>query len=76
MSVLVCARICGLLYSTDRVTNGIRLQAILDKESFKLEDLLNEDDIVQECKALNPRLVTLCVLRQDCRLVVMMLFSS
>ncbi len=34
-------------------------QQILDKEEFTLEELLEEDDIVQECKSLNGRLVAL-----------------
>ena len=32
-------------------------QAIMDKEEFTLEDLLNEEDIIQECKTANSRLV-------------------
>ncbi|XP_076905001.1 uncharacterized protein LOC143560614 [Bidens hawaiensis] len=32
------------------------VDTILDKESFTLEELLNEDGIIQECKALNNRL--------------------
>ena len=35
------------------------LQQILDKDEFTLEELLEEDDIVQECKSLNGRLVAL-----------------
>jgi hypothetical protein len=34
-------------------------QQILDKDEFTLEELLEEDDIVQECKSLNGRLVAL-----------------
>ncbi|CAL5025385.1 unnamed protein product [Urochloa decumbens] len=33
------------------------VDTILDKENFKLEDLLDEDEIIQECKALNTRLI-------------------
>ncbi|PNW74442.1 hypothetical protein CHLRE_12g484150v5 [Chlamydomonas reinhardtii] len=33
------------------------VEQILDKEEFTLEELLEEDDIVQECKSLNGRLV-------------------
>ena len=36
-------------------------QLVLDKESFTLEELLEEDDVIQECKSLNSRLVNLCV---------------
>lgn len=33
------------------------IEAILDKDSFTLEELLDEDDLIQECKSLNDRLV-------------------
>lgn len=33
------------------------IEAILDKENFVLEELLDEEDIIQECKALNARLI-------------------
>ncbi|CAO2812975.1 unnamed protein product [Amaranthus hypochondriacus] len=33
------------------------VEAILDKENFTLEELLDEEDIIQECKALNSRLI-------------------
>ncbi|CAA0823755.1 SIT4 phosphatase-associated family protein [Striga hermonthica] len=33
------------------------VEAILDKENFTLEELLDEDEIIQECKALNGRLI-------------------
>ncbi|KAJ9528525.1 hypothetical protein QJQ45_020496, partial [Haematococcus lacustris] len=33
------------------------IDQILDKEEFTLEELLDEDDLVQECKSLNGRLV-------------------
>ncbi|KAL8092399.1 uncharacterized protein LOC141689584 isoform X2 [Apium graveolens] len=33
------------------------LETVLDKENFTLEELLDEDDIIQECKALNSRLI-------------------
>ncbi|CAL9075785.1 unnamed protein product [Musa textilis] len=33
------------------------VDAILEKENFTLEDLLDEDEIIQECKALNTRLI-------------------
>lgn len=36
-----------------------QVDTILDKENFKLEDLLDEDEIIQECKALNTRLINL-----------------
>ncbi|ONK70694.1 uncharacterized protein A4U43_C04F550 [Asparagus officinalis] len=33
------------------------IESILDKENFTLEELLDEEDIIQECKALNTRLI-------------------
>ncbi|KAL9260498.1 Serine/threonine-protein phosphatase 6 regulatory subunit 2-like protein, partial [Drosera capensis] len=38
------------------------VETILEKENFTLEELLDEDEIIQECKALNSRLI--CFLRQ------------
>lgn len=32
---------------------------MLDKESFTLEELLDEEEIIQECKGLNSRLINL-----------------
>ncbi|GAU43778.1 hypothetical protein TSUD_378030 [Trifolium subterraneum] len=29
----------------------------MDRDNFTLEDLLDEDEIIQECKALNSRLI-------------------
>ncbi|KAK4801499.1 hypothetical protein SAY86_021986 [Trapa natans] len=33
------------------------VETILDKENFTLEELLDEDEIIQECKAVNGRLI-------------------
>ncbi|XP_057463084.1 uncharacterized protein LOC130753136 isoform X2 [Actinidia eriantha] len=33
------------------------VETIMDKENFTLEELLDEDEIIQECKALNSRLI-------------------
>eukprot|EP00798_Chlamydomonas_sp_ICE-L_P031232 gene31232-6382_t len=33
------------------------IEQILDKDEFTLEELLDEDDLIQECKSLNGRLV-------------------
>lgn len=35
------------------------LQQILSKDAFTLEELLDEDDIIQECKSLNESLLRL-----------------
>ncbi|WMV15470.1 hypothetical protein MTR67_008855 [Solanum verrucosum] len=37
----------------------INVETILDKENFALDELLDEDEIIQECKALNGRLINL-----------------
>lgn len=37
------------------------MEAILDKENFTLEELLDEEEVIQECKALNSRLINLYV---------------
>lgn len=34
-------------------------QVILEREQFTLEELLEEEDLIQECKSLNSRLITL-----------------
>eukprot|EP00232_Nephroselmis_pyriformis_P025297 CAMPEP_0182860884 /NCGR_PEP_ID=MMETSP0034_2-20130328/5186_1 /TAXON_ID=156128 /ORGANISM="Nephroselmis pyriformis, Strain CCMP717" /LENGTH=648 /DNA_ID=CAMNT_0024992755 /DNA_START=113 /DNA_END=2056 /DNA_ORIENTATION=- len=34
------------------------VEQILDKEDFSLEDLLDEDDVIQECRSLNARLIS------------------
>ena len=35
------------------------VERVLDKEEFTLDDLLDEDDLIQECKSLNGRLIAL-----------------
>ena len=58
---------CTLLFSFCRVLFFLifwtfyffQVDTILDKENFKLEDLLDEDEIIQECKAQNTRLINL-----------------
>ncbi|GFZ17903.1 SIT4 phosphatase-associated family protein [Actinidia rufa] len=40
-----------------RNSNGLEVEAVLDKENFTLEELLDEEEIIQECKALNSRLI-------------------
>ncbi|KAL8192249.1 hypothetical protein R6Q57_027916 [Mikania cordata] len=39
------------------LSNTSPVDTILDKENFTLEELLDEDEIIQECKALNNRLI-------------------
>ncbi|XP_076957906.1 uncharacterized protein LOC143633496 [Bidens hawaiensis] len=33
------------------------IESVLDKDDFTLEELLDEEDIIQECKTLNSRLI-------------------
>jgi hypothetical protein len=46
------------------------VETILDRESFTLEDLLDEEELLQECKNQNKRLLDLYVFR----LVVLFFF--
>ncbi|GER33088.1 SIT4 phosphatase-associated family protein [Striga asiatica] len=46
----------SLVISSD---NFVEVEAVLDKENFTLEELLDEEEIIQECKALNSRLINL-----------------
>ncbi|KAK1324859.1 hypothetical protein QJS10_CPA01g00546 [Acorus calamus] len=39
------------------LTTASPVETILDKENYTLEELLDEDEIIQECKALNTRLI-------------------
>ncbi|XLR43449.1 hypothetical protein S83_028109 [Arachis hypogaea] len=34
-----------------------KVEAILDKENFTLEELLDEEEVIQECKAVNSQLI-------------------
>jgi hypothetical protein len=45
--------------SLQRCVCACATQQILDKEEYTLEELLDEDDIIQECKSLNGRLIAL-----------------
>ncbi|XP_043811530.1 4-coumarate--CoA ligase-like 9 [Manihot esculenta] len=51
----------GLLARAEDKQNSLSLlsdvETILDKDNFTLEELLDEDEIIQECKALNGRLI-------------------
>lgn len=35
------------------------IETILDSEDFTLQQLLDEDDLIQECKQLNKKLIDL-----------------
>ena len=37
------------------------VENVLDREDFTLQDLMEEEDLIQECKSLNGRLVALYV---------------
>jgi serine/threonine-protein phosphatase 6 regulatory subunit 3 len=35
----------------------MQVESVLDKDGYTLEELLDEEEIIQECKALNSRLI-------------------
>ena len=39
------------------------IDGLLDKESLTLDELLDEEELIQECKALNTKLIDLYVHR-------------
>jgi hypothetical protein len=43
------------------IVSVVQVEAILDKDNFTLEELLDEEEVIQECKALNSRLINLYV---------------
>ena len=46
------------------------VEAILDRGDFTLADLLDEDDVIQEARALNGRLVSFLAKRETVRQLV------
>ena len=46
------------------------VEAILDRGDFTLADLLDEDDVIQEARALNGRLVSFLSKRETVRQLV------
>jgi hypothetical protein len=44
------------------VASSSHLEELLDKGDFSLEQILDQDDVIQECKAMNSLLVELYVL--------------
>uniref|UniRef100_A0ACD5T6J7 Uncharacterized protein n=1 Tax=Avena sativa TaxID=4498 RepID=A0ACD5T6J7_AVESA len=46
-----------MFWPTTRLSAGSSVDMILNKENFTLEELLDDDEIIQECKALNSRLI-------------------
>ncbi|KAG8385216.1 hypothetical protein BUALT_Bualt03G0019100 [Buddleja alternifolia] len=55
---MCCGQVCCIGFLPQVVVIGkAKVETILDKENFTLEELLDEDDIIQECKALNGRLI-------------------
>lgn len=48
-------------FSAFYIVGVLQVEAILDKENFTLEELLDEEEVIQECKALNSRLINLYV---------------
>jgi serine/threonine-protein phosphatase 6 regulatory subunit 3 len=52
-----------MFWSVRGVSQPSPLEQILDKSSFTLEELLDEDDVIQETRSLNGRLIALCARR-------------
>ncbi|KAG5515495.1 hypothetical protein RHGRI_036518 [Rhododendron griersonianum] len=59
------ASLCGIQFglqvfvalSSYFSSSEVAVESVLDKENFTLEELLDEEEIIQECKALNSRLI-------------------
>ncbi len=47
------------LDSSKLIFRCIQVESVLDKDGYTLEELLDEEEIIQECKALNSRLINL-----------------
>jgi hypothetical protein len=47
------------LDSSNLIFRFIQVESVLDKDGYTLEELLDEEEIIQECKALNSRLINL-----------------
>ncbi|KAK8605080.1 hypothetical protein V6N13_082537 [Hibiscus sabdariffa] len=46
-----------MFWKLTSLSSSSPVESILDKENFTLEELLDEEEIIQECKALNSRLI-------------------
>ncbi|CAD7697618.1 unnamed protein product [Ostreobium quekettii] len=52
------------------------IEAILDREDFSLEELLDEDDLIQECKSLNGRLINFLGQRENVKKLITYLVET
>ncbi|KAK1435141.1 hypothetical protein QVD17_00901 [Tagetes erecta] len=57
ISVSIAADPFTMFWKLASMSSSSPVENILDKENFTLEELLDEEDIIQECKALNSRLI-------------------
>ncbi|KAL3629554.1 hypothetical protein CASFOL_026776 [Castilleja foliolosa] len=46
-----------MFWKLTALSSSSPVESVLDKDNFTLEELLDEDEIIQECKALNSRLI-------------------
>ncbi|KAH6827993.1 SIT4 phosphatase-associated family protein [Perilla frutescens var. hirtella] len=46
-----------MFWKLTALSSSSPVEAVLDKENFTLEELLDEEEIIQECKGLNSRLI-------------------
>ncbi|KAG8387668.1 hypothetical protein BUALT_Bualt02G0045300 [Buddleja alternifolia] len=56
-SVSIYSRIEDMFWKLPSLSASSPVESVLDKENFTLEELLDEEEIIQECKALNSRLI-------------------
>ncbi|MBA0695235.1 hypothetical protein Goari_001869, partial [Gossypium aridum] len=52
-----CYNLAKMFWRMTGYSSTSPIDAILDKDNFTLEELLDEDEIIQECKSLNGKLI-------------------
>lgn len=63
--VLTCSSVTTIMFWKFDLNTTSHVDKLLDKEHVTLQELMDEDDILQECKAQNQKLLDfLC--RQQC----------
>lgn len=63
--VLTCSSVATIMFWKFDLNTTSHVDKLLDKEHVTLQELMDEDDILQECKAQNQKLLDfLC--RQQC----------
>lgn len=57
MYVSVYSRVDNMFWKLTALSASSPVESVLDKDNFTLEELLDEEEIIQECKASNSRLI-------------------